>query len=580
MKKVLLGLIALAGVVGQAMATIKKDTAYGGQLVIGIKGTVIVQPHDTVTVKQRYGFTPVFTVSFIDPVGKTFANATAVPDTVTFTDSMAVSAAGSYFTDLISYGMHGNDTSSFAPVVVTDIWVIPTEMYGMKTPASHGGVQYYTYNTGHSPAKMYVFVSPGDTNLAFPYLVDTFTLNGTGTNSYIFSGYPSSYYFSYKFMLVNPIDTADPGKQWILTSSSGGAAFTGDVDSSWATTDSAYLRTQVLTNGLTTTVTDYYGLYGGSFTDSVTQTIIGSSGTTPVWGKIGGLKVSTKYQFKRKVTNSSGGNTSAVFTFTTGAIPAVFSIKVDTVYCISGSSQRMRLKVNVPAGMTAQVSTLWADSSDVDYSVPIYSPLLVSVVAGVTFLDFDCPSLTKGNSYHATPYGFPSVGSWVNPGDTNAHFTFTVPPAVINAFTASSPTITSGSSDTLAWSTTAAVSVSITGGTLTGAKSLSGSVTTGKLYATTTYTLTAKGIDGTTTSASVTVTVTTPPLGFTEINGTVQANEDGLLSVVDMAGHLTEYFVSKGQIFDKSKLVPGIYAIQMHSLENKVLFNVKKVPIY
>jgi hypothetical protein len=93
-------------------------------------------------------------------------------------------------------------------------------------------------------------------------------------------------------------------------------------------------------------------------------------------------------------------------------------------------------------------------------------------------------------------------------GSTTAMLTVTVNTAgkpVINSFTASPTSITSGSSSTLSWATTGATSLAITPGTFT-STSASGSTSVSP-SATTTYTLTATNAAGSTTAtARVTVT--------------------------------------------------------------------------
>jgi hypothetical protein len=87
----------------------------------------------------------------------------------------------------------------------------------------------------------------------------------------------------------------------------------------------------------------------------------------------------------------------------------------------------------------------------------------------------------------------------------------------ISSFTASPNTVTSGSSSTLSWNTTNCTSVSISGGSISGGHGVSGSISTGALTASTTYTLTAFGSNGQSVQLPVTVTVPAPAV-FCTIN--------------------------------------------------------------
>ena len=101
-------------------------------------------------------------------------------------------------------------------------------------------------------------------------------------------------------------------------------------------------------------------------------------------------------------------------------------------------------------------------------------------------------------------------------GSTTSTLTVTVSPPskpVIDSFTASPTSVTSGSSSTLSWTTTGATSIAITPGTFT-STSNTGSTSVSPT-ATTTYTLTATNAAGSTTStATVTVTASSGPLAI------------------------------------------------------------------
>ncbi len=83
----------------------------------------------------------------------------------------------------------------------------------------------------------------------------------------------------------------------------------------------------------------------------------------------------------------------------------------------------------------------------------------------------------------------------------------------VTYFTASPATIASGQSATLSWNTSGCTSVTISGGSLYNQpQPTSGSVSTGQVYGTTTYTIRANG--GTSTSSTATVYVTGSPYAY------------------------------------------------------------------
>jgi hypothetical protein len=92
-----------------------------------------------------------------------------------------------------------------------------------------------------------------------------------------------------------------------------------------------------------------------------------------------------------------------------------------------------------------------------------------------------------------------------------------VPTASLSATLTS---ISSGSSTTLTWISTNATSCAATGGTFAGAKGISGSQSTGALTANTTYTLKCTGTGGTSTQATVTITILGLPTASLTANPT------------------------------------------------------------
>lgn len=85
---------------------------------------------------------------------------------------------------------------------------------------------------------------------------------------------------------------------------------------------------------------------------------------------------------------------------------------------------------------------------------------------------------------------------------------------VINSFAATPNTITSGQSATLSWTTSGCQNTTVTGGSIYGSYApMSGSMSTGPLYGTTSFTLSANGASGS-TSASTSVSVINSPYPY------------------------------------------------------------------
>ena len=419
---------------GNDSLRVVQDTAYGGQLKIKAHGIFTIPPHDSVRTRLQWSFNPTFASgpsTFLQPTSMlVYSNTDSVAVNINYLDSLPVSATGTVFVRLIAYGRWYNDTSFFAPVVVDSTWQHPHISFGSTTATSDGGIQVTHVNSasGHHSAHVDVYVSPGDTNLTYPYLVDGFDITNYGDINYVFTGYPHNYYFSYKFVITNPLGSDTTIKKWCRTLPSSGSAWISDADSTSAGVDSIYVQNQVVTNGLTTTVVYHYGITPSGLSDSVTQIIAGVAGLSNVGMSIGGLLPSTTYYVHACARNSTGGTCSSVITLTTGATPVVFNVLIDTNYFLSAGTQRIHVLSAVPAGETAQVSVLVADSSDVSWAFPIYAPALVTVGEGASFLDFDVSGLASGHAYRVKAYGFSSSSVMINPtGGTIFRFENPVP---------------------------------------------------------------------------------------------------------------------------------------------------------
>jgi len=187
------------------------------------------------------------------------------------------------------------------------------------------------------------------------------------------------------------------------------------------------------------------------------------------------------YIFKLTVTNTDGLSASATTTVSTAALTTanilVFQGNPSVITVGSSSTLNWVIQNATAATITPGVGS-------------------VNPANGSTVVT---PTAT-------TTYTLTATGA---AGTSTATFTITVSAApVVNPqilrFEASPLTVQPGQSSTLSWATANATSVSIS--TL-GAQPVNGSVSTGPLNATTTFTLTATGANGSTVNAPITVTV-------------------------------------------------------------------------
>lgn len=154
---------------------------------------------------------------------------------------------------------------------------------------------------------------------------------------------------------------------------------------------------------------------------------------------------------------------------------------------------------------TASPTTVTSGNSSIlSWNTTNCSSVTISGIAGAFGADGSTttPTLTSTTTYVLTATG--------DITDTQS-LTVTVTPVIstcsIDSYYASPTNVTSGNSSTLYWNTTNCTTVSISGGNIGGTYSLDGSVNSGSLYNTTSYTLTASGSN--TVSSTVSVTVDT-----------------------------------------------------------------------
>jgi hypothetical protein len=180
--------------------------------------------------------------------------------------------------------------------------------------------------------------------------------------------------------------------------------------------------------------------------------------------------------------------------------------------------------------------------------------------------------ITDTGIYYMYVSGVDSPGyTIVNGIDT---LSLTVENCSIDTFDATTDTIVDGSRDTLYWNVSNASKVSIAG---IGTVAASGSFITPLLHTTTTYTMTARGLN--TTTHTKTVVVIPNTVGVKEFNGAAQIEVPGTLVVYDMLGRIVlRKEVSNAERVDTKTLPPGSYVMQLFANDGRV-FAAKRIPI-
>lgn len=228
------------------------------------------------------------------------------------------------------------------------------------------------------------------------------------------------------------------------------------------------------------------------FQYSTSATLIGATSTIPVAQYVSsgpytkgitGLTPDTWYYYRAVGQNAYGTSyATSIYSFKTtgGYIPA----------CTIDS-------------FTASPSTIASGSnSTLSWTSTDCSTVTISGIAGSFSGDNSTttPTLTSTTTYTLT-----AVGATTDTQSVTVTVTPVVLTCTIDSYYASPSTINSGYSSVLYWNTSNCTSVSISGGNIGGTYSVDGSVNTGALSNTTSYTLTASGSN--TTSSTVTVTV-------------------------------------------------------------------------
>lgn len=311
----------------------------------------------------------------------------------------------------------------------------------------------------------------------------------------------------------------------------------------------------------TTLYTSTTATLSGFFTDngsptstwfqySTSATLIGATSTIPVAQYVSsgpytkgitGLTPDTWYYYRAVGQNAYGTSyATSIYSFKTtgGYIPA----------CTIDS-------------FTASPSTIASGSnSTLSWTSTDCSTVTISGIAGSFSGDSSTttPTLTSTTTYTLT-----AVGATTDTQSVTVTVTPIVLTCTIDSYYASPSTINNGYNSVLYWNTSNCTSVSISGGNIGGTYSVDGSVNTGALSNTTSYTLTASGSN--TASSTVTVTVNgiiinptcsitsfyaSPSVVFTGSGTTLYWNTNGCTSVTLSGGNLYGgYYSTNGSTY-------------------------------
>jgi len=222
-----------------------------------------------------------------------------------------------------------------------------------------------------------------------------------------------------------------------------------------------------------------------------------------MWGNfsdtISGLSPDTTYYF-RAVARNADGTTKAQYALPFKTSTATTGGGACTITSFTASPD------TIVSGSTANLS--WQTSGCDSWSI---SPNIGAVTGSSNSVS--TPALSYSTYYTLTAYqnGYPGiakkqVGVLVTTGGSGTGGTGG-PLCTINYFTVSPTEVQEGGASRLSWQTTGCTSVTISGGPIASSSDApTGSVVTGKLYGTTTYTLFAHGSQTTNESQTVYVT--------------------------------------------------------------------------
>lgn len=423
MKKTILILLicAFAGEV-IAQTQVQWDTAYGGQLQMTSVADATIPDSSTAIVWTQWSFNSTFIPAF-NELPDTLVNLSSMDSTFNITHVVDSMAPGWYWIRVINYNLTDStsDTTIALFIQVTPVFVAPTISLALPIATTSGAVTSCTYNAGFTTALVKVYLSPGDTNFATPYLIDTFTVSGSGTQNYTFTGFPSQYYASTKFVIQNSVSADTSEKRWFQVLASGNP-WISMMDSASATPVTVTPSFTAVTNGNNSTVTIYrFNSSVGPAMDSVTVTLPASNGSVPISVVFSGLTPNTVYYFGGCITGNSITYCNNRLPFATTVAPVYLSFNIDTAFTFSSNTEKFSVRCTSMVNANAQL--LITPLASPNWSIPIHATPLVAFSQGVTIHTIDVTnplssgqSLIVGTWYQAKAQGFNLNGETAESG--------------------------------------------------------------------------------------------------------------------------------------------------------------------
>lgn len=281
-----------------------------------------------------------------------------------------------------------------------------------------------------------------------------------------------------------------------------------------------------------------------------------ASPTTIQSGNSSTLSWNTSNCSQVSITNLSVSNTSG--SVSTGTLTQTTTFTLSASGANGSDTKNVTVTVNgTNNGGSCTIGSFFATPQNISYG---QSTTLTYSTTGCTSVSIS-PSVsasgTSGSIQTGPLYGtttFTISGSNTNGGFTTSQITVQVSgtgngggTCNVNSFTAQPTQLTSGQSATLSWNTQGCTQVSISGGNITGTQPLSGSLQTGPLQGTTTFTLLASGT--TSISRSVTVYATGGPYSYIyACSDGVDNDGDGLTDHPQDPGCYSAYDNDEGNI--------------------------------
>ena len=399
MKKLLILILLIGSLPSISKSQVSIDSAFGGQLEARVYWKDVISANDSVRIYLRYSFNSNFTPAFSNLI-MDYVNTDSTPDTLSLSDTLSIIVPGSYYLQAYEISLITGDTtfSVAIPVSVTPIVVVPSISFPqVGFPSIDGGQQIYNYDAGFGACDVDVWVSPGDTNFNFPFMVQTLQLTGSGQNTFTFAGYPSGYYFSYKFVIKNSAGSDTTGKGWILTSPSGGNPWISNLDSSNVTVNSILTYFKLVTNGTNCNTKTYIALSGNPNVpiDSVIQSFTGQGGINIVSSSFVGLDDATSYVVWTCVYSAGFSMCSQQSTIITLQAPAPLSVLITGTQTVPNTVIQ-RFEVTDTSETSGMLWLEIANTSDPNFSLPIYAGGNTSFISGVYNFTLDVSILSSG----------------------------------------------------------------------------------------------------------------------------------------------------------------------------------------